>query len=186
MAFGSFTEAFRVFEFAFGQMLFVIVAGAVVFDNLDAVQPMFNVIAPDDDARFIELTDRLDLLIFTSRDQVIKRSGGAIAFTTYQAGKLFLLGLKSNGKLGVFERTFTRCMGVAVSGDSRTLLLATQYQLFRFDNALPPGSLQDHHDAVYVPRLSWITGDLDIHDVGFGGDGTPLFVNTRFSCLAAA
>jgi len=116
----------------------------------------------------------------------LHRSGGAIAFTTYQAGKLFLLGLKPDGRLGVFERTFTRCMGVAVSGDSRTLLLATQYQLFRFDNALPPGSLQDHHDAVYVPRLSWITGDLDIHDVGFGGDGTPVFVNTRFSCLAAA
>jgi hypothetical protein len=28
-------------------------------------------------------------------------------------------------------------MRVAVSGDSRTLLLATQYQLYRFDNALP-------------------------------------------------
>jgi uncharacterized protein (TIGR03032 family) len=111
----------------------------------------------------------------------LHRSGGAIAFTTYQAGKLCLLGLKPDGRLGVFERTFTRCMGVAVSGDSRTLLLATQYQLFRFDNALPPGSLQDHHDAVYVPRLSWITGDLDIHDVGFGGDGTPPYLSTRGS-----
>src|SRR6185503_20336957 len=73
----------------------------------------------------------------------LARAGGAIAFTTYQAGKLFLLGLKPDGRLGVFERTFARCMGVAVSGDSRTLLLATQYQLFRVDNALPPGSLQD-------------------------------------------
>jgi uncharacterized protein (TIGR03032 family) len=37
-----------------------------------------------------------------------------------------------------------------------------------------------------VPRLSWITGDLDIHDVAFDGQGRPIFVNTRFSCLAAA
>jgi len=116
----------------------------------------------------------------------LARAGGAIAFTTYQAGKFFLLGLKSDGKLAVFERTFARCMGLGVSGDSRSLLLATQYQLYRFDNALPPGSAQGAHDAVFVPRLSWITGDLDVHDVGFGGDGRPVFVNTLFSCLAAA
>jgi uncharacterized protein (TIGR03032 family) len=116
----------------------------------------------------------------------LHRSGGAIAFTTYQAGKLFLLGLRPDGKLSVFERTFARCMGIAVSGDSRTLLLATQYQLYRFDNALPPGSSQDGHDAVYVPRLAWITGDLDIHDVGFGIDGSPTFVNTLFCCVASA
>jgi uncharacterized protein (TIGR03032 family) len=125
--------------------------------------------------------------VTTSRgfESWLYRADGAIAFTTYQASKLFLLGLKPGGRLGVFERTFARCMGLAVSGDSRTLLLATQYQLYRFDNALPPGNLQDKHDAVYVPRLSWITGDLDIHDVGFGADGSPVFVNTLFSCLAS-
>lgn len=126
--------------------------------------------------------------ITTSRgfESWLARAGGAIAFTTYQAGKFFLLGLKSDGKLAVFERTFARCMGLGVSGDSRSLLLATQYQLYRFDNALPPGSAQGAHDAVFVPRLSWITGDLDVHDVGFGADGRPVFVNTLFSCLAAA
>jgi uncharacterized protein (TIGR03032 family) len=116
----------------------------------------------------------------------LQRSGGALAFTTYQAGKLFLLGLRPDGRLGVFERTFARCMGLAVSSDSRTLLLATQYQLLRFDNALPAGCSQNKHDAVYVPRLAWITGDLDVHDVGFGADGSPVFVNTLFSCLASA
>jgi hypothetical protein len=33
----------------------------------------------------------------------LHRSGGSIAFTTYQAGKLFLLGLKPEGRLAVFE-----------------------------------------------------------------------------------
>jgi uncharacterized protein (TIGR03032 family) len=116
----------------------------------------------------------------------LHRSGGSIAFTTYQAGKLFLIGLRPDGRIAVFERTFSRCMGLAVSTDARTLLLATQYQLYRFENALPQGELQNQHDAVYVPRLSWITGDLDIHDVGFGADGSPAFVNTLFSCLAQA
>ncbi len=122
----------------------------------------------------------------TSRgfDSWLHRAQGSLAFTTYQAGKLFLLGLKPDNRLAVFERTFARCMGLGVSADARTLLLATQYQLYRFDNALPHGAMQDAHDAVFVPRLSWITGDLDIHDVGFGIDGQPVFVNSLFSCLA--
>ena len=92
----------------------------------------------------------------------LARSGGSLAFTTYQAGKIFFLGLKGDGNLAVFERTFARCMGLAVSPDARTLLLATHCQLYRFDNALPPGQQADGRDALYVPRVSWITGDLDI------------------------
>jgi uncharacterized protein (TIGR03032 family) len=29
-----------------------------------------------------------------------------------------------------------------------------------------------------------VTGDLDVHDIGFGEDGRPVFVNTLFSCIA--
>jgi uncharacterized protein (TIGR03032 family) len=74
-------------------------------------------------------------------------------------------------------------MGLSASADGRTLLLATQGQLYRFDNILPDGERQGDFDAAYAPRQTWITGDLDIHDVAFGADG-PLFVNTLFSCLA--
>ena len=121
----------------------------------------------------------------TSRDFEgwMARRGASLAFTTYQAGKLFFLGLRDDGRLSVFERSFARCMGLAVSADAQTLLAATHYQLFRFDNALPPAEKANGHDALYVPRVSWITGDLDIHDVGFGASGKPVFVNTRFSCL---
>lgn len=115
----------------------------------------------------------------------LARSGGSLAFTTYQAGKVFFLGLKEDGTQSVHERTFARCMGLGVSHDARTLLLATHYQLYRFDNPVPPGQrAPDGSDAIYVPRLSWITGDLDIHDVAFDADGRPLFVNTLFGCLA--
>jgi uncharacterized protein (TIGR03032 family) len=75
-------------------------------------------------------------------------------------------------------------MGLGVSENARTLLAATHYQLYRFDNLLPPGARSGDSDAIYAPRLSWITGDLDIHDVGFASDGSPIFVNTLFSCLS--
>ena len=113
-------------------------------------------------------------------------TGSAIAFTTYQAGKIFLLGVGADANLSVFERTFARSMGLAVSGDGRTLALATQYQIHRFDNVLPEGqATSDGYDAVYAPHAAWVTGDLDAHDVAFGADGRPIFVNTLFSCVAA-
>lgn len=112
-------------------------------------------------------------------------TGSSLAFTTYQAGKTFLLGIGAGGDLSVFERTFARCMGLAVSADGGTLALATQYQIHRFDNVLPPGQASsDGYDAVYAPHAEWVTGDLDVHDVAFGADGRPLFVNTLFSCVA--
>jgi uncharacterized protein (TIGR03032 family) len=113
-------------------------------------------------------------------------TGGALAFTTYRAGKLFLLGLTSDGALAAFERTFPRAMGLAVSADGRSLALATRQAIQRLDNVLPPGACDaDDHDALYAPHGGWVTGDLDVHDVGFGADGRPVFVNTLFSCLAA-
>jgi uncharacterized protein (TIGR03032 family) len=112
-------------------------------------------------------------------------AGGSLAVTTYQAGKLFLLGVKPDGRLSVFERTFPRCMGLGVSEDGRSLALATQHNIQRFDNVLPPGKgSAEGYDAVYAPHASWVTGDLDVHDVGFGADGRPIFVNTLFACLA--
>ena len=110
-------------------------------------------------------------------------TGGALAFTTYQVGKLFFIGVKPDGRLSIVERTFPRAMGLGVSADSRSLYLATQYQIYRFDNILPPGTRQGIHDAVFAPHQLWIAGDLDIHDVAVGSDGRPVFVNTLFNSL---
>jgi uncharacterized protein (TIGR03032 family) len=114
----------------------------------------------------------------------LARMGASIAFTTYQAGKLFLIGRKSEGRLSIFERTFARCMGLGVAADTRSLVLGTQYQLLRFDNVIPKGAAQGENDAVFSPHVVWITGDVDAHDVAITPDGRPVFVNTLFSCLA--
>jgi uncharacterized protein (TIGR03032 family) len=114
----------------------------------------------------------------------LARTGASIAFTTYQAGKLFFVGLKAEGRLSVFERSFARCMGLGVAAGGRSLVLATQYQLVRFDNVVPRGQSSGGNDAVYSPHMAWITGDVDIHDVVVAPDGRPVFANTLFSCIA--
>ena len=121
----------------------------------------------------------------------------SLVFTTYQAGKVFFIGLNpTTGQFSVFQRTFERCMGLCATGNR--LYMSSLYQLWRFENSLEPGQIYNGYDALYVPQMSYITGDLDIHDVAISGDsqtgGLPdgeknssnglVFVNTLFSCLA--
>jgi uncharacterized protein (TIGR03032 family) len=108
--------------------------------------------------------------------------GVSLACTTYQTGKLLLIGVGPDGRLAVFERTFNRAMGLWADG--QTLWLSSLYQLWRFENVLRPGVLHDGHDRLYVPRVGWTTGDLDVHDVAVEAGGRVVFVNTRFGCLA--
>lgn len=127
-------------------------------------------------------TAKLEFLPSRQFPEWLAERGGALAFTTYQAGKLFFIGTQPNGRLSIFERTFNRCMGLA--GDGQTLWMSSLYQLWRFENVLGPKDEHRGHDRLYVPRLGYTTGDIDIHDVAIGEDGKPVFVNTLFSCLA--
>jgi uncharacterized protein (TIGR03032 family) len=106
----------------------------------------------------------------------------SLAFTTYQSGKLFLIGVQPNGRLSIFERSFNRAMGLWASAE--TLFLSTLFQLWRFDNALAPSQTYQGYDRLYVPQVAWTTGDLDIHDVAQDAERRIVFVNTLFGCLA--
>jgi uncharacterized protein (TIGR03032 family) len=109
----------------------------------------------------------------------------SLAFSTYQTGKLFLLGLQPDGRLSVFERTFERCMGLCAAPDAQTLWMSSLFQLWRFENALPAGeSAPGGYDRLYVPQLAYTTGDIDLHDIALDRECRPVFVNTLFSCLA--
>jgi hypothetical protein len=69
------------------------------------------------DAPWIEVLGSPHLAGWLAEHQV------SLAFTTYQTGKLFLLGSRPDGTLTVFERTFSRAMGLWADG--QTLWLGT-------------------------------------------------------------
>lgn len=115
----------------------------------------------------------------------------SLVFTTYQVGKVFFIGLKADGRLSVFERTYDRCMGLFAAEDS--LYLSSLYQVWRFENTLVSGQRHQGYDALYIPQVGYVTGDLDCHDLAVGyvsqlnpgiAGKCPIFVNTLFSCLA--
>ncbi len=106
----------------------------------------------------------------------------SLAFSTYQAGKVFLLGRKQDGQISVFERTLQRCMGLCSTKNG--FWLSSTYQVWRFENALLPGQMHNDHDKLYIHRVGYTTGDLDVHDIVVEDSGRVVFVNTMFGCLA--
>jgi uncharacterized protein (TIGR03032 family) len=107
----------------------------------------------------------------------------SLGFSTYQSGKVFLIGHNPDQSLSVFERTFNRPMGLWTDGD--VLWLSTLYQLYRFKNSLPTGANTEGYDRLFVPQKSYMTADIDVHDIApVDSQAAPIFVNTLFSCLA--
>ena len=107
----------------------------------------------------------------------------SFAITSYQSGRLFLVGTMPDGTVSVHQSAFSRAMGVC--WDRNGLWLASRVQIWRLENILPEGMLaQGTYDLSLMPRQTFITGDIDVHEMGVGDDGKPVFVNTSYSCLA--
>lgn len=107
----------------------------------------------------------------------------SLAITSYQTGRIYLVGSDQQGRVSFFERIFERAMGVV--GNAQRIYLGGLYQLWRFENVLRPNEvIHGQFDKCYVPRNAQTIGDLDIHELGIRKDGRVVFVNTKYSCLA--
>jgi uncharacterized protein (TIGR03032 family) len=118
----------------------------------------------------------------TSFPAILQHLRCSILVTTYQAGKLVVL-RADNGVLNTHFRAFAKPMGLALDRDR--LAVGTAMQVWEFHNVPavtrrlePP----EKHDACFLPRMSHVTGDVQIHEMAWAGDEL-WFVNTRFSCL---
>lgn len=126
-------------------------------------------------------TSGLEVVTSPHFNDWLNKSCLSLAFTTYQAGKIFLIGVQPNGRLSIFERTFDRCMGLWVQKSS--LYLSSSYQIWGFINALSAKQTYQGYDYLYIPQVSYVTGDLDIHDLVIDAQGRSIFANTLFNCL---
>jgi len=107
----------------------------------------------------------------------------SLAISSYQSGRVYLVGSDKQGRVSFFERIFERAMGVV--GNAQRIYLGGLYQLWRFENVLRPNEvIHGQFDKCYVPRNAQTIGDLDIHELGICSNGKVVFVNTRYSCLA--
>jgi uncharacterized protein (TIGR03032 family) len=126
---------------------------------------------------FINLrdTDRfLEILAMLKCSLAISRRPSGVA----------ILGVE-NGIPTLSACLLPRSMGLAVAGNR--LAIATIHELMIFANVSSLAPLYparpNHYDAMFVPRVSYYTGDLDLHDMAFDKQ-VVLAVNTRYSCIS--
>jgi uncharacterized protein (TIGR03032 family) len=102
-----------------------------------------------------------------------------------KGNSLCLIGLEPDASLSLVEYPFGMCRGLFAVG-SQTLFLATRYQIWRLQNALPDGQLSDSgHDRLFLPQTAWTTGTLIVRDLAVDAEDQVVFVNGLFSCLSA-
>lgn len=107
-----------------------------------------------------------------------------LAVSIYQAGKVIFISAADVDQLIQLPRNFHRAMGMAVSG--RKLAIAAHDETVILANA--PGLSRLYpkqpgaYDGFFVPRASYYTGPVDIHELAWGNEGL-WAVNTAFSCL---
>ena len=106
----------------------------------------------------------------------------SLVLTTYRANRLICIGTDQQGQLRLHERVYDRPMGLFVDGSS--LWMAGRSHIWRFDDLLVPGQSRDGADRLYSPAASFLTGEVNAHEIVLNSNGQPLFVNTLFSCLA--
>lgn len=115
--------------------------------------------------------------------QWLDRMGCSLAFSSYQTGQLFLVGMLPTGQVSFHQQNYVRAMGLHAS--SQRLYVGSLFQIWRLENVLAPHERANgDFDRLYVPRNAQTTGDVDVHELGVDKAGRVIFVNTKFSCLA--
>ena len=113
----------------------------------------------------------------------LSRNRCSLAFTSYQTGQLFLVGVLPGGQVSFHQQNYVRAMGVHAS--AARLYVGSLFQIWRLENVLAPHErANENFDRLYVPRNAQTTGDVDVHELGVDRSGRVVFVNTKFSCLA--
>ena len=115
--------------------------------------------------------------------EILAHLHASLLVTTYQAGKLLVLGT-CDGHLTISFSSYEQAMGLAA--DSDRLAIGSRRQIHFLTAAhectrQSAGNLAKH-DGCFVPRSSHYTGNVHGHDLAWGADGLWV-VNTLFSCL---
>jgi len=128
--------------------------------------------------------EEVDYSVSNGLVALLAKSDISISLTSYQSGLLYFVGRNKENGINIHQTAMPKPMGLCVS-EQGELTMTAGYQIMRFENILQSGqAVNNTFDACFVPRTVHVTGHLDAHDVGLDGQGRPVFVNTRFNCLA--
>lgn len=114
-------------------------------------------------------------------DWLIRERVGLVA-STYRTGHLLFIGVTAEVRRVPSAAGFSQAMGIAAT--SQWLYVGAKTNIWRMDNFLRDDELDsDLFDRVFVPRVSYVTGDINIREIAVEASGRLVFANAIFSCL---
>lgn len=119
--------------------------------------------------------------------EILQQLQATLVISTYQAGKVVFISAKDSESLIQLPRTFNKAMGIAISDDQQKMAIATQSEVVVCKNDLQLAEAYPNkegvYDALFMPRATFYTGMVDMHDLHFGKDGKLWGINTVMSAL---
>lgn len=116
--------------------------------------------------------------------ELLRQLDCTLAISTFQAGKVIFISPKDDEHLVQLPRTFRQPMGIgyappkmAVATKDEVIVLSNSPQL-----AVHYPKQANTYDALFMPRATYHTGQVDIHDLVWSAEGL-IAVNTSFSCI---
>jgi uncharacterized protein (TIGR03032 family) len=137
------------------------------------------------------MQDNVNQSFITKYDEEVSdllyREKISLCITTYQAGKFIFLSPKNSKQLIQLPRNFEKPMGFGfneyhsklaiASKDSVTVFSASKELAYFYPNK------PKVYDVMFLPRITYHTSALDLHDLHFGNKETLYAINTLFSCI---
>ena len=119
--------------------------------------------------------------------EILQKLNCSLAISTYQAGKVVCISAQDDHSIIQLPRTFPKPMGMAKHPTKDKLAVACKDEVVVLANSSGlaeyyPGAPKKY-DALYMPRATFHTGPLDIHDLSYGNEDDLYGVNTLFSCI---
>ena len=114
--------------------------------------------------------------------EILKHVQFSLAITTYQAGKLAIVGVEGD-HLDFSFHDFEQAMGIAVGPDAIAVGSRRDIHVLRAAKDVAPFiAPAGTYDAAYLSRHSFRTGNIHGHEMAWGREGLWI-VNTLFSSL---
>lgn len=125
---------------------------------------------------------KLDIKFDPTIPKVLFDNKLTIIFSTYQAGRLMMIGSSDGYNIQQTPITYKKPMGIAVEENRIAIASFDEISFYTSNDHIIDTANLKNFDRMYLYRASYNTNTLDIHDIHFDQSGV-WGVNTLFSCL---
>jgi uncharacterized protein (TIGR03032 family) len=137
-----------------------------------------------EDASVVRPAEAIDYEATPGFVNLLEELGCSLLISNYQSSTVMAFSALGDGRPLQMFAPFRAAMGLAVDGDR--LAVSTQSEVVLLTNVrrLAPAfpKYPGFFDGYYLPRARYLTGECQIHDLAFDGQGL-LAVNTAWSCI---